>query len=339
MQPDDQNQQSPASQPAQNGYVSPSGADVPEYLHMEAVADPVEFGRKRRKKRRVLLLVAIAVIILIAAAFTAYWYVEQNKPQERLYRALESALSVKYVNKKTTYHRDGTGKGTNVEVNSIVDLSDPSSVANESTIVFSRQIKRNGAIADDEYSMRLVKRTKLSLYIESYSGETDLNGLDKKKWIVGNPIKGDIDSRLEEFDASAVLDGTQLVPVMGNYSDATRSKIINTIKSSGMYKVIDTASKDVDGKPLTGMRVGVDRDAINKLNKMIATEAKTGVTHSLLKLVNDTNYEDITFWLNDKNTIVEVDYRNRLQNEDKFRIINSVVFSYPDKVDINEPKE
>ena len=331
MQP---NQQNPAPQ------IVPSSQspNVPDYLHMEPVVDDVELARKQRKKKRMILLIVISLITLVVGTGVAYWYIEQNKPQERLYRALESELSVKYVNKKTTYHKDGTGKGTNVEVDSTVDLSDLSNVSSESAIDFSRQIKRNGIVADDEYSIRLIKRAKLNLYIESYSGQTDLNGLDKKKWITSDPVKGNINSRLEEFDVSTIIYGSQLVPVMGNYDSVLRSKIMDTIRSNGMYKVIDTVSKDADGKSLTGMRIGVDRDAINKLNKTIATESELGVTYNLLRLINGTNYEDIILWVDNKNTIVEVDYRNGL-DKDHIRITNKTVFTYLDKAIINEPNK
>ena len=325
MQPEQQNQ-------------TPQPNNIPDYLGMEPVADPVEIARKHKKYKPILIFIIILVTILTASAAVAYWYMEQSNPQLRLYRALENALSVKYINKKITYHKDGTGKGTNAEVDSTVDLSDPSNVSSESVIDFARQIKRNGMVVDDKYTAQLVKLAKLNLYIESYSGKTDLNGLAKKEWIESDLTMGDIGLRLEEFDVSTIIYGSQFVPAMGNYGDALRSKIMDTIKSDDMYIVVDTISKDVDGKSLTGFRIGVDRGVINKLNKMIATETKSGATLRLLGLVNDANYEDIMLWIDSSDTIVGVDYRNGL-DKDHIRITNNTIFTYLDKVTINEPNK
>ncbi len=339
MQPNQQNQSVNNDSSPQNGaYVSPGSANVPDFLHLDPIADPVDTTRKRKRKKTIVFVIVILLVLLSAVAAAIYWYTEQNTPQARLYRALENTLSVKYVNKKTTYHRDGTGKGVNVETDSTVDLTDPSDVSSESTVDFSRQIKRDGKVANDDYRVRLVKLADLNLYVESRSGETELDALQEKKWITSDPKGGDVSSRLEEFDISTIIYGSQLVPPMGSFGDALRGKIMDTIKSDGMFKVVSVESKDVGGMSVMGMRIGVDRNAINKLSKMIAAEADSEATYNLLAPVNGSNYEDIILWVDDKDTIVGVDYRNGL-DKDQIRITNRATFTYPDGVSINEPSK
>lgn len=304
---------------------------------MEPVINPADAAKVQKKRKHILLFITIFIITILASGAAIYWYLEQNSPQQRLYRAFENALGTKYVNKKVTYHRDGTGDGTNFIVDSSMDLSNPSSVLTESKIEFSRQIKRNGKVTDDQYSARIIKTTKLNVFVESYSGVTDLTGLEKNKWLVSELTKKNIPTSLEEFDVSMVIYGYQIVPAMGNYDGILRGKIMDMIKANGMFKVIDTTAKEVNGKSLTGMKISLDRTAINKLHKLIAAELGSEQTHALTALVNNTNYEDLTLWLDGKDTIVEVDYRNRLQNEDKFRITSSTVFAYPNEIKINEP--
>ncbi|MFZ2545323.1 MAG: hypothetical protein WAW80_05075 [Candidatus Saccharimonadales bacterium] len=328
MQPNQQD-------PYQSNLPAQQNENIPEYLHMEPIVNTT-LSRNNLKRKIILLLAGLILLGSFSAA--GYWYIQQSSLQSRLYKAFENALSVKYVNEKTTYHKDGTGKGTNVEIDSTVDLSDPSNVSSESTINFSRQIKRNGAIANDEYSIRLIKREQLNLYVKSYSGKSDLNGLDKKKWIATNSPKGNIDSRLEEFDVSTIIYGTQFVPIMGNYDSVLRSKIMDTIRSDNMYKVVDTTSKNIGGESIVGIRVGVNRKAINKLNKMITAQTKSDTAHNLLGLINDANYEDIIVWINSKDTVVGVDYHNGL-DKNHIRITNKKEFTYLDEANINEPNK
>lgn len=309
---------------------------VPDYLNLGPIADPAEAAKKRKKKKIIILLTTFFVVVLAISMTALYWFTEQGKPQQRLYRALENALNVKYVNIKTTYHRDGTGNGTDIKTDSVMNLSDSSHVSSESTIDFARQIKRNGVVVDDKYSIRLIKLSELNIFVDSHSGETELSGLDKGKWIASKPIRGTISSRFEEFDTSAMIYGLHTIPTMGNYDNVLRGKIMDTIRSSDMYRAIDVLSRVTDEGSLTGVRIGVDRSVINKLNKMVSSEIGSEAVIEIPELINDTYYEDVILWIDNKDTIVEVNYRNG-PNKDQISTTNKTVFTYLDKVNINEP--
>lgn len=244
MQPDDQNQQSPASQPAQNGYVSPSGADVPEYLHMEAVADPVAAVRRKKRRRFILSLSILLPILLAGIGFLGYWVWLQNTPQQRFYEVLERQMQSNYAN--TKYVLKSTGNSSkSITIAMVSDFSDVSipksrySYAYEDTRDSRKIAGEHVVMGPNEYSARLVMESR---------GDLDTLGVKPGEWyLVTSDAAHRGRSWSDAFDPFGLHTSinTPLTPLLaGNFDPNDRKRLLDKIRTDEVYEVKGVSDDD-----------------------------------------------------------------------------------------------
>lgn len=257
MQP---NQSDPNSQ----NMTTSSGANIPEYLHMDPIVDP-SIGAKKAKRRFVVVLLVLSLLIALAA--TLYWLFVLNSPEQRFYKALENALQTSYVTRQyEIISKNGLGtETTNMKVDS--DVSQPLapktnvidySYAKTSQDGSTQRIKGKTTIVGDQQALAISE--------EATKTNTPLNVWNLKTL---NNIT-DLSNGLAQVESMPVLNSSQGLIVTGNFSGDQRANLIAEIKSQAVYTIVSTKKEAENGGSRTVYTVHFDSDKLNQLNKTVA---------------------------------------------------------------------
>lgn len=277
---------------------APSGANVPEYLHLDPIVDPAVEAKKAKRR---LFFVMIVAILIITAATASYWFLVANSPKERLYRALEQSLVANYVTKQYTIVVKGAQgiETTTMKVNS--DLSQPS---NPKTSVEDYIYKRTNSyepgrsidgrvviVGDQQATAVSQNSMKTNETLNTWSLKTLAN-------------TAELSYSLADVESMPVLNSSQGIIVMGNFTNDQRISLMNEIKTQAIYTIVDSSTINDNNRSQTEYTILIDSSKLNQLNKSVARLLSMGqvLTHNnqrwsnqeILKLTVDNKTDKIT---------------------------------------------
>lgn len=270
MQPNDQNQQPQNPSAPSGGYMSSSGAEVPEYLHMEPVADPVVVQEKRRKRKKLIVFIIALALLLMVAGGIVYWYIQHNNPQASFYKQLEASMQASYIQRKYTFKtKNETGNnGTVLET-----VSDFSDVKKPQTRLAYAELRDGKETAYTE----TINGKDTAYYGEFLQESERLKalGMSQSVWyklLSGSQKQQNLFNTI--FDRWKVLpevNTTLGTPTIGGYSASTVAMIMDEIKTSGAYEVKSVKKDTIRDKEVTIYSIAVNT---TKLSDTYADLAK-----------------------------------------------------------------
>lgn len=333
MQP---NQQDPNTQPEVPQQPAPAPPQplpygVPEYLDLGPIADPVVVAERKKKRRRITLIVVGLLVVAVGIGLLGYWLWQQNTPQERFYRALDSQMQVKYEARKVTVASKGVGNKATLKIDSQSDFSDVKEP--KTSISF---LTMNGASKDAQgklVSIGIAERYGLFSAENNPSRELKLS---KDVWYKA-PDKGLVFDRI--FDTNRLaeqLNASVGLPITGNFDASSREKIINTLKSGQMYTVRNEKDEEQDVSVYT---VAAKPDGLYKAYLEFAKEQKvtTAANGRLLSVANLSG--DLKFWFNSKiNRFTKLSYVIKFAQSGSTADV-TLDLSYPGELKIIPPED
>lgn len=291
-----------------------------------------------RKKSRITLIIASVVVglLLIGGGAVAYmWVQDQNDPEKRFYRAIENHLSTTYIQQNYTQTATIANTST-IKINATSDFTDPTSP--KSHIKYERSTDENDevtnagelAILDDtEYFAKTSTLPQFTLGGSSVDTETN-------QWY---QIESDA------FTASLVFDPMQLRKgvnvstgefLVGNFSESTRSELMDFIKTKNVYTIQSSEDVTVDGKKTTKYTLTIDAGLASELNEK-AIKA-LGIDRGTKKdLVKTYDGQTNVLWVShETNRIVKAELtRDSTGTKDdgsKITDVSTINISYPTAV-------
>lgn len=298
-----------------------------------------------RKSHKGLLLIggAVAVVILAATAGAYAWMQQQNDPQQRLYRALESHMETSYIQQDYTQLVTRTASAT-AHVNGTSDFTDPKSP--KSYLNYSRTIDSSSEVAaagelviinKPEYFARASK-----LYSVSYGGVRNNPVADQWYQIGAKDYLADL--VLDPMGLAGEVNISTGEYLVGNFNETTRSELMNFIKTQNVYTINSSEDVTVDGEKMTKYNLTINSDRVNELNdkavELLGLEK--GTKKEIVKITDDqTN----TLWVSRKTGRIAQTERTRdspATKEDGSKIldVNTVKISYPTSVSkITKPSD
>lgn len=329
MQPNDQNQQPPASQPAQNGYVSPSGAAVPEYLHMEAVVDPVAAARRKKRRRFIISLSIISPILLAGVGFLGYWVWLQNTPQEKFYQALNEQMRISYV-KRSIDTTIGGGSATTIVS---TDASDP--VRTKSSILTTMNTASKASLSMQTI---VLNSERYAVLVKSMSSGSAPGGLEINQWYDA-PFhaakRKEIDYWINNVQSPLVLNSVQGIIPTGNFTASQSDQLLDYVRQHDTYHVQGVQTQMENGVKLTGYNVELDIDKVNSLNGEIVKLLGLPQLFTIQKPY--PVYQEVVFWVNETTgRLAKIVYSSGTA-KDAIDMKQVTRLDYPDKLLINAP--
>lgn len=327
MQPNDQNQQPQNPTTPSGGYVSPSGADVPEYLHMEPVADLVAVSRKKRRMRFILLSSVIVPIILIGLGALGYWMWLQNTPQEKFYRALEKQMHVNYVKRSIDLKKGGSSAMTVA----LTDTSNPIQTKSDMTISEGAVGKTNFIVLDSN---------RYAVSVESASSEAAQGELQLNQWYdvpFHTAARKEVGYWIDEIGSPLILNSVQGLALIGNFSDGQRSRLMDYIRTQNVYRVLNVRTVVDHDIKLTGYNVQLSLDRLNALNKQAVKLLELKQLFTIQKPY--PGYQEIVFWVSEATGMLTKITYNSGESKDKINTEQTVDYIYPDALSIKAPSK
>lgn len=330
MQP---NQQYPPQNtpPVQgDGYVSPSGSNVPEFLHLDPIPDP---RQQKTKKRPLVIVCIIAATLLLLGVAVAVWYWNQGAYERRFYEVLDNMLKTSYISRE---YNVKVNDSESVLASSATDYSNVSSpktrieytahprglsVGGESNPALSGEI----VAINDSFVARLSQAPKSLLP----------KGAELNKWYtIKNPTVNTKTVTAAVFDFLKLrrLFNTiyGLVPI-ANISKEQRAEIIDFMKLHKVY-TIDAATGD---SGTTMYTISINSKAFSMLNDKIAEVLKIPAA--------DLIYQPADYALHilvDDNSasIKEITQKSKTEGGRPSVTIKQT-YAYPSKIDIERPSD
>lgn len=346
MQPNQQDTNNSQGQPpVPGGYVSPTGANVPEYLHMEPVADPVVAAQKRKKKKLIVLAIVLIVVMLATIGAAIYWYMQHNDPQARLYRALERQMQTSYMSR--TYDTKDSVGSENEKKSSYkaeTDLSDPVNPKSRGSFTESGYVNGNKS---DKYIISTEEiMTKFPTSVFRFTDQT-ITSVARPlrttgKWYEYSYLlnRNDTSRKEIQYDLDGQIDLSEIntaqgIVLSGNLHREQRDSLMAYIKKNETYPITDTQTVSIDGSAAVQYTIKIDRKKINELNN----EAKSllGLQY-FLKLSTDSSPDESLRLLVDNKTdrIVKMVYSYAYPYSNR-KFERSMMLSYPSALSIAEP--
>ncbi len=341
MQPNQQDNNNWQSRPPTNdGYISSTGANIPEYLHMEPVVDPIANQKRRKRKKTGITAVAILFLLLAVIGVVAYWLIQHSDPQERFYRALESSMKVSYLNKEYNIKRTAGDELTVVSITTSENLSDPA--APQSDILRKYTKTQAGQVQKKYTTQAVADRSGYSIRIKDASLDAFRDDLIKEKWYRVPVSSNDdgLDQYTTDNETEMTINSVLGIVLTGNFNENSRASLLGYIKQNNTYDIRDSHQVDQDGKETTEYTIGIDPGRLNELNKK-ASEA-IGIKRTFSLFAYRMPYEELKVSVdNSTDRIRSISYLGRMTKEsrasDETSIWKKISLSYPTKAEITLP--
>ena len=300
-------------------YVSPTGSNVPEYLHMDPITEP---PKKRKLRKGPIFIVATVILaVILGAVFFVFTY---KTPESRLYEAIESLMSTKYIPRDIAVHRS--------ELDGVISIA-----------------------ADSDFSTPSKPRTQLEYKYDGFSKDNLLTGeiitLDGEHYagrVTSTPvvIPGNIKTNVwykaksstpfrDNPDVFGVYEDTNNSVgslLLGSYPADNIKKIVELLQSEEIYKIESSASKTQDGMKGTQYVLAVNHEKLNKLvgdiNIDLGMKLKPPV-------ITSTNTIEV-FVSNESGSVVRIIEKVKQEDLD---VKVETKLSYPDTITLSPPSE
>lgn len=339
MQPNQQNQdQNQSPQPAAMPY------QVPDYLGLAPVVDPAIAVQKKKKKLLILAITVLAMVIFAVGGVLVSAYLQQNNPQQRLYRALEKQLQTSYVDR--TYNVKDMTYGITSSYKVETDLADPLNPKSHRAYTETGPIKKTQSSSGTDTSYNISTEETMvdsaTLYYQ-YTNATTVNAVPtnvvRAKWYKYdlNASQNGIEYNLDGADDLQRLNSPQGLIVTGNFNDIQRIQLVNFIKEKDTYQVLASETSSLNNSPATLYTIKIDRSKINELNSKVAQLLDTS---SLSKLSSAQPVsESLKLWIDNKtDRLVKIAYTTGKSSED-VSYEKDIAITYPSAVSIVKPSD
>lgn len=342
MQPNQQDNNNWQNQPpADGGYVSPTGANVPEYLHMEPVADL----NARRPKKRKLITVAIAIIstvILGAAVFGIVIWL-QGASERRFYQALDSLMQTAYVARNisttTSVGDDFFQQSRSATIDAQSDFSNPAKPMSSYSYKYSyesndttrQESTKEKAAAD----VVVLDESRYMTRFKEYSRLTTKN-IQIGTWYEISASNDDYTKQL--FDPGSLrnsINSSIGVVFMGTFDDNKRRSMIDSIQKNKVYTINQTHTEKIQDHSYSVYTVTVNVAKFLEASKILygfsVGDQPTGI---------DTSSNEIEIWIDEKtNLIVKTITKTRMQNLNNLSTNTTTQYRYSEKISITIPSD
>lgn len=310
MQPDNSNQE-PQSQPSE-------GLNIPDYMR----SDP-QPSRSNKTKGIIFVVISIIVLAMVAVSVTYVSAWLQGEPERKFYQALGNLMQTSYVARDYEFTRSDTQA-----VSTIKSKSDFSNVAKPKSMAeydYANTAAGSGALrgelvalSDNDLYIRVQEAPikKLELDVWQKNSELTTSGLDYSElvFIVNNPL-----DRL----------------VTGNFSDDTKTKLLQLAERKSIYNIKEDANVQLDGKGATLYEVEITRNNYVSFNNQAAQLA--GIESPYISPYSKNNKIAFKLWVDNATETVA-----RLAYEEKTGDVTAkttIDYNYPGKVNIVNPVE
>jgi len=322
MQP---NQSNPNSQ----NMTTSSGANIPEYLHM----DPIVEQKHNGKKNSVIVVSIVTLLFLVVGGIIANWYADYISPQQTFYRALDNMLQTKYVAREFIEEYRALQSKRNVALYAETDLSVPNSpktsmkFSDETTKDSKTTTKTTGKIIEigNQRMTQLSSIFPLREDITLNQWSTRSLNLDAQEF----------NYDLAQVDMSASINNAQGVLAIGYFGDNQRKELIKFIQDNNVYTIESTRNDVIDNEKTYVYTIDIDREKLNKLNEKIA--ALIGVKRK--SVINTDALADSTLELSvqvGSSKFTKLMYTTG-QDSDSTSFKKTIEYSYPATLSITTP--
>lgn len=336
MQPNQQNQdQNQSPQPAAMPY------QVPDYLGLAPTVDPTIATQKKKKKLFVVGIAALIMAALVVGGILVSAYLQQNDPQQRLYRALEKQLQTGYIGR--TYRVKDTVYGITSSYKAETDLTDPLKPKSHRVYTETGPIKKTGS-TDTSYEINTEETMvdSATLYYK-YTNATTVNAVPtnivRAKWYKYDlsSIQDETEYNLDGVDDLQRLNSPQGLIVTGNFNDTQRTQLADFIKEKDIYSVLATETSSLNNSPATLYTIKIDRSKINELNSKVAQLLDTNSSFKLSS--TQPVSESLKLWIDNKtDRLVKIAYTTGKSSED-VSYEKDIMITYPSAISIEKPSD
>jgi hypothetical protein len=326
MQP---NQQDPYT----HNTLASQNPNIPDYLHMDPIVNPVVERNKRKKKilRGVLFLIAILMIAAIGLLIS--WYLNYNSPQEKLYRAFENSLRTTYVERKYSTVYRGFAYDAKLKAEAKSDFSEPALPKSTVKLLSDRTSDNEKVTYDVDYVMN-----EKDAYTAMINGKPEgslATNVVSGQWYrmkFNSATLNNIDYHLDQLPKRQMFNTAQGMLPMGNFSTEQRTRLIDYIKANNIYTVIKSEAKQ-DVRVYT---INLNVATLNGLNKEIATTLNSKPTYNASRYLSGTSSLTITVD-NKSERIVQTKYTAPADGNYQFQ--GMIDYSYPANMSITVPND
>lgn len=314
-----------------NGQYPPpiSSPNIPEYLHMEPIPDPVAEGRNRKRKIYKLVLILFAILIAMSVGVFFYWYLVYNSPQEKLHRVLEKNMQVSYVE----WNKDVSKKGGSIKMAASTDVSDTMHAKSDIRIDTSGTNKTGSSVQtivlDDKRYMFLIKSASQGTFPED---------LKKDQWYSA-PFhatdRKDVGYWIDDPGSPLVLNSVQGIIPTGNFTSSQRSQLLDFIQLHDIYHILSIQTQTDNGTRLTGYDIQLDINKINALNAQIVKILGLAQLFTIQKPY--PTYQEATLWVDETTGRFSKITYNSGKSKDDIDTKQVTTLTYPSKLSIMAP--
>ncbi len=321
MQPNDQNQQPQNSGVPSGGYVSPSGADVPEYLHMEPVA---ELKPKKSKKKIIVGVLIFMLVLLFIGAGIGYWWWMKTEPERKFYAALENLMQTEQVIRGISI---ATKDGAELRVDAVTTFPHSGKPQSKFDYEYSGgeklpKLNLGGSIiltGGDYFFAKLDKIPNNSKTTDAVVGRWQkINNNDASKRLLY-----DNQNLASKFNTSLGY-----IP-LGNFSNSASTSLIEYAKSQRTYVVKQVEPESVDGVQTAVYTLEIDGESLESINSKVAS--LSGIKYESFGFSKISNAK---IWIN---TVSGKIVKEDITNANKTFTL-SITLDYSKKESIKEPQ-
>jgi hypothetical protein len=324
----------PYGRPLPPSQYQPTQPSVPEYLHMEPVADPMVKINKRKKRGKIVLIILASLLVIMAIGVLVFWISQQNVPQYKFYGVLEKQMQVKYLSEKIAFSGGSSGSYT---IESTSDFSDLATTKSQTAVVLN-----------DPKSTPIIKLEEISLKSNEYFGQvTQANDryatklknaqLTSNQWYKLHTTNSKKDALSKMFNLPASTRNWSGFVINGNLSVAERSQTIDSIKNNSIYNIKASHSEKLDGSQMTVYESTINTDKLHKLSTILPGFTSKKID-SEMSLGVDSNTK-FTIWVNDASGLIQKITFKLKADANNAVPSGEVSFDYPPSVTINEPND
>lgn len=309
----------------QQNTVTTTGANIPEYLHMDPISTDA-LQRRGYKKFFVILILSF----IFAALVTGYLLIQSSgSPQERLYGALEKQMQTVYLSRVYDINLINLGSNARVVVES--DYSD--STTPKSHIKYENKQSLVSTSGEDtilnnqEYYSKLLSRKPVLPDVE-------IDQWYRVPFSAAN--SREVTYNFSDFDSRLAINSTQGLVLTGNFNETTRAKLMDYIRTNGVYTIINSDDQElVDGSRATTYSLAINRTALNALNKYTASLLGSTQLFTVSTTVNANEELKVTVD-NKSGRLTRVSYAVG-SNKSSPNFKKTIIYTHPSRLQIKKP--
>lgn len=308
MQPENPNQ-TPQSSPG-------GGLNIPDYLRSEP-----QPARSNKAKGIIFVVISIIVLAMVAITVTYVSAWLQGEPERKFYQALGNLMQTSYVARDYEFTRSDTDAVSTIKVQS--DFSNVTKPKSAAKYDYAETAVGSGALRGE-----VVVLGGQDMYVRIQ--EAPIKKLELDEWQKTSELSaGNLDYSELEFLINNPLDRL----VTGNFSDDTKTKLLQIAEQKAIYNLKETTSVQLAGKSATLYKVEITRNNYVSFNNQAAELA--GMESPYVSPYSKNNKLTFLLWVDDATeTVARFVYEEKTEDVTAKTTID---YNYPGKVNIANP--